>query len=91
MKKHVQSQQGVAERQRMIDDLAKKKDELKNKEIELRCKLDAIDKKNKAKAEIDEKIRSTELDCLRHQGKEVGDFIMGNQEAQSPKQQPKPT
>lgn len=85
MRKHIQSREGMAERQRKIEELTQKKENLKTKEIELRCKIDAIDKKNKNKAEIVEKIRAAELESLRHQGKEVQDFTTSNQEATSPK------
>lgn len=76
----------MGERQRKIDELKQRKEELKIKEIELRCKIDAIDKKNKNKADIIEKIRLAELDSLRSQEKEVRDFITtSNQEVSSPK------
>ena len=83
----MQAQEGMEELNARIEALKQKRTTLKNKEIELKCKIDAIEKRNKQMTLIDSRLKKAELDSLQHQGKEVGDFIASLKEpASSPKQ-----
>ena len=75
MKKHKQALEGVDELQENIESWKNKRAELKKKEVELKCKIDAIDKKNKESQRIMDKLQKSELDSLNHQEKEVSEFI----------------
>lgn len=87
MKKHIQAQDGMDELNARIEALKQKKAALKKREIELKCKIDAIEKRNKEMIRIDGKLKRAEIDSIQHQGKEVGDFLASLKEpASSPKQ-----
>ncbi len=75
MRKHIQSLVGVDELRGRIDSLKKKREQLKRTEIDLKCKIDAIEKRNKERARIEEKLQQAEIDSLAHQRQEVGAFL----------------
>ena len=86
MKKQTQAQQGVNELSQRIEQLRAKKAALKTTEIELKCKIDAVEKRNKEQTRIEEKLRRMELDVCDKQRKEVTEFLETLQDvASSPK------
>jgi len=83
-RKHKQAQDGMDELSTRIQALKDKKSELKKREIELKCKIDAIEKKNKESSRITERLNKAELDSLTHQGKEMSEFLETLREPSSP-------
>ena len=66
--------------QKKQEELRKKKAKLENREIELKSKLDALEKKNKEKAKVDEDRRTAELDFLKYQENHLSQFLTTLQE-----------
>ncbi len=67
-----------------IEALKARRAGLKKKEVELKCKIDAIEKKNKEYARITDEMQQKEIEVLQHQGSEVGAFLASIKEAASP-------
>lgn len=52
--------------EKKIDDLEAKKTKLENKVIELRSKIDAIDKRNRERRDVEGKKRDQEIEFLKY-------------------------
>ena len=75
LRKHLQAQEGIDELAKRIEELKQKRISLKNKEIELKCKIHAIEKRNSYMISIVESEQKTQMESLKHQGKEVAEFV----------------
>ena len=71
----------MAELQTRLEELKRKKMKLENREIELKSKIDAIEKKNKEKRKIDEDRRTAELEFLKYQETHLSNFLQNLQDA----------
>lgn len=85
IRKQIQAQHGMGDIAKKLEDLRKKKARLENREIELKSKQDALDKKNKEKAKVDEERRTAELDFLKYQENHLSQFLNTLQEGAAAK------
>jgi dynein light intermediate chain len=81
IRKQIQAQHGMAELQTRLEELKRKKMRLENREIELKSKIDAIEKKNKEKRKIDEERRTSELEFLKYQETHLSTFLQNLQDS----------
>jgi len=71
--------------QKKLEELKKKQSKLQNRDIELKSKLDAVEKKNKERAKTDEERRTAELDFLKYQENHLSQFLTTLQEGSGAK------
>lgn len=75
MRKQLQAEHGKAELERKIEDLEVTKTKRENKVIELKSKIEAIEKRNRERVEVEQKKRIDELEFLRYQETHLVKFI----------------
>ena len=61
--------------EKSIETLEQKKTKLENKVTELKSKIEAIDKRNKDRKEVENKKREQEVDFLKYQEKHLHSFL----------------
>ena len=75
MRKQLQAEHGKADLEKTIEQLEHKKTKLENKVSELKSKIDAIDKRNKERKEVEGKKRDQEIEFLRYQEQHLNKFL----------------
>lgn len=75
MRKQLQAEHGKADLEKRIAELEAKKTKQSNKVIELKSKLEAIERRNQERKEQEDKKRTTELDFLKYQEKHLQTFL----------------
>ena len=75
MRKQLQAEHGKADLEKTIEQLEHKKTKLENKVSELKSKIDAIDKRNKERKEVEGKKRDQEIEFLRYQELHLNKFL----------------
>lgn len=75
MRKQLQAEHGKAGLERNIEELEAKKIKLENKVLELKSKIEAIEKRNRERQEVEQKKRIDELEFLRYQETHLVKFI----------------
>ena len=71
----MQAEHGKAGLERNIEELEAKKIKLENKVLELKSKIEAIEKRNRERQEVEQKKRIDELEFLRYQETHLVKFI----------------
>jgi cell division protein FtsB len=66
MRKQLQAEHGKADLEKTIEQLEHKKTKLENKVSELKSKIEAIDKRNKERKDVEAKKRELEIDFLKY-------------------------
>jgi dynein light intermediate chain len=61
--------------EKKIEDLETKKTKLENKVIELKSKIEAIDKRNRERKEVEAKKRDQEIEFLKYQELHLSRFL----------------
>ena len=67
MRKQLQAEHGKADLEKRISELEAKRTKQDNKVVELKAKIDAIDKRNVERKEVEAKKREEELKFLKYQ------------------------
>ena len=75
MRKQLQAEHGKADLEKTIDGLEHKKTKLENKVSELKAKIEAIEKRNKERKEVELKKREQEVEFLRYQEQHLTKFL----------------
>lgn len=75
MRKQLQAEHGKADLEKTIEQLEHKKTKLENKVSELKAKIEAIDKRNKERKEVEGKKRDAEIEFLRYQETHLAKFL----------------
>ena len=75
MRKQLQAEHGKADLEKRIAELEAKKTKQANKVIELKSKIEAMERRNLERKEIDAKKRSEELEFLRYQETHLQKFL----------------
>ena len=75
MRKQLQAEHGKADLEKTIEQLEHKKTKLENKVSELKAKIEAIDKRNKERKEVEGKKRDAEIEFLRYQESHLAKFL----------------
>lgn len=70
----------MSEIQEKLEELRMKKGKLENREVELKNKLEALEKKNSEKSKSDEERRTAELDFLKYQETQLAQLFKTLQE-----------
>lgn len=80
IRKQIQAQHGMSDIQDRLEELRRKKSKLENTEVELKNKLEALEKKNAEVAKSDEERRTAELDFLKYQETQLAQLFKTLQE-----------
>ena len=75
MRKQLQAEHGKADNEKTIEKLEAKSKSLDDKISELKSKLDAIDRRNKERKEVEGKKREYEVDYLKWQERHLDKFL----------------
>jgi len=75
MRKQLQAEHGKADLEKSIALLEAKKTKQENKVIELKSKIEAIEKRNQERKEIDKKKREDEILFLKYQESHLNKFL----------------
>lgn len=75
IRKQLQAEYGMKEKEKHLQEIKKNKIILENKEIELKKKLDATEKRIKEKRKVDEERKKAQLDFLTGQEDHLGKFL----------------
>lgn len=75
MRKQLQAEHGKADLEKRIAELEAKKTKQTNKVIELKSKLEAIERRNTERKEQEDKKRSAEVEFLKYQEKHLQNFL----------------
>ena len=75
MRKQIQAEYGKADLDRRIEEYEQKKSEKEQKIIQLRSKLDAIEKRDTERREIDAKKRADDIGFIKMQEVHLGSFL----------------
>jgi len=75
MRKQLQAEHGKADLEKKISELEAKKTKQTNKVIELKSKLEAIERRNNERKEQEEKKRNAEVEFLKYQEKHLSTFL----------------
>merc|ERR1712146_652096 len=73
-RKQLQSEQGKAETEALIAEQEEQKRQREARVVELKNKLDAIERREQERRTIDERKRKEEIDFLKHQGQHLESF-----------------
>lgn len=75
MRKQLQAEHGKADLEKRIADLEARKTKQENKVIELKAKIQAIEKRNAERKEVEDKKREEELKFLKYQETHLNKFL----------------
>ena len=75
MLKQLQAEQGMGEMEDRIKSLQDTKRDLENQVLELRNKVEVIEKREAERKALDEKKRKEEVDFLKYQGQHLDNFL----------------
>jgi dynein light intermediate chain len=75
MRKQLQAEHGKADLEKKIAELEAKKTKQTNKVIELKSKIEAIERRNAERKEQEEKKRNAEVEFLKYQEKHLSTFL----------------
>lgn len=75
MRKQLQAEHGKADLEKKISELEVKQTKQQNKVIELKSKMEAIDKRNKERRKVETEKRKNEQEFLRYQEKHLSSFL----------------
>lgn len=75
VRKQLQAEQGLAEMEAKIDELSEAKKDLQNQVLELRNKVEVIEKRATERRQLEEKKRKEEIDFLKYQGQHLDQFL----------------
>ena len=75
MRKQLQAEHGKADLEKRIAELLAKKTKQENKVIELKSKIEAIDKRNSDRKEVEAKKRDEEVKFLKYQESHLLKFV----------------
>ena len=75
MRKQLQAEHGKADLENKISELEVKQTKQQNKVIELKSKMEAIDKRNKERRKVETEKRKNEQEFLRYQEKHLSSFL----------------
>jgi dynein light intermediate chain len=75
MRKQLQAEHGKADLEKRISELEAKKTKQENKVIELKSKIEAIEKRNSERKEVDKKKRDEEILFLKYQEIHLNKFL----------------
>ena len=75
MRKQLQAEHGKAGLEKNIEDLETKKTKLENKVIELKSKIEAIEKRNRERRDVEVKKRDQEIEFLKYQESHLSKFL----------------
>jgi len=75
MRKQLQAEHGKADLEKSIALLEAKKTKQENKVIELKSKIEAIEKRNQERKEVDKKKREDEILFLKYQESHLNKFL----------------
>jgi len=75
VRKQLQAEQGLAEMETKIADLTASKKDLQNQVMELRNKVEVIEKRANERRSLQEKKRKEEIDFLKYQGQHLDQFL----------------
>lgn len=75
MRKQLQAEHGKADLEKTIEQLQNKKTKLENKVAEQKSKIEAIEKRNKNRKEVEAKKREQEVDFLKYQEQHLAKFL----------------
>ena len=67
--------------EKKIEELEVKKTKLENKVLELKSKIEAIEKRNQERRDVEAKKREEEIDFLKYQRDHLDKFLKSVQEA----------
>lgn len=82
MRKQLQAEHGKADLEKTIEQLEHKKTKLENKVSELKSKIEAIDKRNRERKEVEAKKREQEVEFLKYQEQHLAKFLKSVSEKQ---------
>lgn len=75
MRKQLQAEHGKADLEKRIAELEAKRTKQDNKVVELKAKIDAIDKRNVERKEVEAKKREEEIRFLKYQETHLSKFL----------------
>ena len=75
MRKQLQAEHGKADLEKTIKQLEDRKIKLENKVSELKSKIDAIEKRNRERKDVELKKREQEVEFLKHQEQHLNKFL----------------
>ena len=75
MRKQLQAEHGKADLEKRIAELEAKRTKQDNKVVELKAKIDAIDKRNAERREVEAKKREDEIKFLKYQETHLSKFL----------------
>ena len=75
MRKQLQAEHGKADLEKTLEQLEGKRTKLQNKVKELLSKLDAIEKRDKERSEMEVKHNEKEMEFLQNQQKQLNTFL----------------
>ena len=75
MRKQLQAEHGKADLEKRIAELEAKRTKQENKVIELKSKIEAIEKKNAERREVEAKKRTDELAFLKYQENHLNKYL----------------
>lgn len=75
MRKQLQAENGKADLEKRIVELDARKLKADNKAVELKAKIDAIDKRNVERKEVEAKKREEEIKFLKYQEAHLSKFL----------------
>uniref|UniRef100_A0A7S1GAQ8 Dynein light chain n=1 Tax=Bicosoecida sp. CB-2014 TaxID=1486930 RepID=A0A7S1GAQ8_9STRA len=75
VRKQLQAEQGLAEMESKIEELSEAKKDLQNQVLELRNKVEVIEKRATERRQLEEKKRKEEIDFLKYQGQHLDQFL----------------
>ena len=84
MRKQLQAEHGKADLERTIEQLEHKKTKLENKVSELKSKIEAIDKRNRERKDVEAKKREQEVEFLKYQEQHLAKFLKSVSEKAKP-------
>mmetsp|Transcript_177582 Transcript_177582/g.432029 ORF Transcript_177582/g.432029 Transcript_177582/m.432029 type:complete len:236 (+) Transcript_177582:86-793(+) len=75
VRKQLQAEAGLAEMETKIEELTEAKKDLQNQVLELRNKVEVIEKRATERRQLEEKKRKEEIDFLKYQGQHLDQFL----------------
>ena len=78
----MQAEHGKADLEKTIEQLEHRKTKLENKVSELKSKIEAIEKRNRERKEVEAKKREQEVDFLKYQEQHLAKFLKSVSEKQ---------
>ena len=75
VRKQLQAEQGMGEMETMISTLQATKRDLENQVLELRNKVEVIEKRESERRGLEEKKRQEEIEFLKYQGQHLDSFL----------------